>query len=45
MTYETPEVLELGKVDELTFGGEVWPSLFDTRTGYRGFIQVPFTDE
>jgi hypothetical protein len=36
MQYESPEMIELGPVEDLTFGGEVWPSL-DRITGARGF--------
>ena len=38
--YEEPEMLELGAVEELTFGGEIYPSM-DFLTGYFGKVQHP----
>jgi hypothetical protein len=40
MTYETPEILDLGPVERLTFGGCLAPSS-DYLTDHRGFIQDP----
>jgi hypothetical protein len=42
--YETPEMLELGPVEDLTFGGELWPSI-DRLTGYRGFGGVTASEQ
>jgi hypothetical protein len=36
MNYETPEILTLGTVEELTFGGYLAPFRFDFWTGYTG---------
>jgi hypothetical protein len=41
MTYEAPAVLDLGSVEDLTFGGNLYPSRFDFFTGYIGFRLPP----
>jgi hypothetical protein len=41
MEYHAPEILDLGPVDELTFGGVIYPFRFDFVTGYVGRIQQP----
>jgi hypothetical protein len=41
MTYEVPEILDLGSVEERTFGGELYPVRFDFFTGYTGHILPP----
>ena len=44
MTYEAPEALDLGSVEELTFGGVMYPVRFDFTTGYTGHILPPPDD-
>ena len=38
-TYEAPAALELGSVEELTFGGNLVPTRIDGTTGWSGFIR------
>jgi hypothetical protein len=44
MTYETPEILDLGPVEKLTYGGEIVPVWYDFFTGYTGHILQPPRD-
>jgi hypothetical protein len=41
MTYEAPEILDLGAVEEMTFGGEITPMWLDFWTGHTGHILPP----
>ena len=44
MTYEKPEILDLGSVETLTFGGCLAPSS-DFLTEHRGFVQEPWVSD
>jgi hypothetical protein len=45
MTYQAPDILELGPVAELTFGGFLVPAFFDHITGYIFHLPPPPPDD
>jgi hypothetical protein len=41
MKYEMPSVFDVGAVEEVTFGGNLYPAAMDHFTFYIGFVRPP----